>query len=72
MSEAEHAWLIHIVNFAAVIQLVECHLAKVDVKGSNPFRRLDFFELMERKRHKFKKNLIPSPPMNKYWGEGLG
>ena len=24
---------------AAVIQLVECHLAKVDVKGSSPFRR---------------------------------
>ncbi len=26
-------------NFAAVIQLVECHLAKVDATGSNPVRR---------------------------------
>lgn len=25
--------------FAAVIQLVECHLAKVDAMGSNPIRR---------------------------------
>jgi hypothetical protein len=29
-------------NNAAVIQLVECHLAKVDVKGSSPFRRSKF------------------------------
>jgi hypothetical protein len=28
--------------YAAVIQLVECHLAKVDAIGSNPIRRSNF------------------------------
>ncbi len=28
-----------ILKHAAVIQLVECHLAKVDAMGSNPIRR---------------------------------
>ncbi len=32
-----------IVLYAAVIQLVECHLAKVDAIGSNPIRRSKFF-----------------------------
>ena len=32
--------------YAAVIQLVECHLAKVDAKGSNPFRRFKEFLLI--------------------------
>ena len=31
-------------NDAAVIQLVECHLAKVDAMGSNPIRRSRFFK----------------------------
>lgn len=30
--------------YAAVIQLVECHLAKVDVTGSSPVRRSNIFE----------------------------
>ena len=31
--------LLIVLRNAAVIQLVECHLAKVDVTGSNPVRR---------------------------------
>ena len=31
-------------NLAAIIQLVECHLAKVDAMGSNPIRRFEFFK----------------------------
>ena len=31
---------------AAVIQLVECHLAKVDVTGSSPVRRSKYFYIL--------------------------
>jgi hypothetical protein len=34
--------------FAGVAQLVEHHLAKVDVEGSNPFARSKFFKPLKR------------------------